>query len=90
MLKKDELATPTSCLNKAGSHEPVFVLRAKDPLAAMTVRHWATMAHGFHEPAKIDEAFSLAMEMDRWYDKFFRESLTPATPKPSAADGADC
>ena len=66
MLKKMELATPTSCLNKAAADEPVFVLRAKDALAAMTVRHWATMAEGQHEEAKLEEARNLADQMDKW------------------------
>ena len=66
MLKKLELATPKSCLNKPAADEPIFVLRAKDALAAMTVRHWATMAEGEHEADKLDEARKLADAMDDW------------------------
>ena len=66
MLKRLELSTPTSCLNKADSEEPVFVLRAKDPVAAMTVRHWATMSGGIHQSGKIDEARRLADAMEAW------------------------
>lgn len=44
MRKKDEIATATSCLNKAADDEPIFVLRAKDPLGAVMVRQWAEMA----------------------------------------------
>lgn len=66
MIKAHELTTPTSCFNKAAPHEPVFVLRAKDPMAAMAVRHWATMALGKHETEKIVEAQKLADEMDEW------------------------
>ena len=66
MLKKLELFTATSCLNKAASDEPVFVLRAKDKLAPMTVRHWATMAEGRQEPAKLAEALQLADQMEAW------------------------
>lgn len=66
MLKKLELSTPTSCLNKAGSDEPVFVLRAKDALAPITIQHWATMAEGKHEEQKIAEARKLADEMVEW------------------------
>jgi hypothetical protein len=69
VIKRDELKSPTSCLNKAGPEEPVFVLRAKDALAAQTVRHWATMAHDEHEPAKLQEALKLADEMDAWRRK---------------------
>jgi len=66
MIKKDELATPTSCLNKAASDEPVFVLRAKDLVAPMAVRHWAKMSDGKHEPEKIKSALLLADQMEEW------------------------
>lgn len=66
MIKRMELLTPTSCLNRAHPEEPVFVLRAKDPLAAMAVRHWATMAFGRHEADKLKEAEKLADQMDAW------------------------
>lgn len=68
MIKKQVLKDPKSCLNKAASDEPLFVLRAKDPLAAQTVRHWAVMATGEHEEAKIIEALKVADEMDAWRD----------------------
>jgi hypothetical protein len=60
MLKKHELAQPNSCLNKAGPNERIFVLRENDPLFAQAVRHWATMADGVHEVAKVKEARELA------------------------------
>ncbi len=67
MIKAQEMAMPTSCLNKAQSDEPVFVLRAKDPLAADIVRVWAMMAHRSpHEMWKIKEARELANQMDIW------------------------
>ena len=68
MIKHLELSTPTSCLNKAAQDEPVFVLRAKDPLAARIVRIWATLAEdgGFHEPRRTAEARQLADAMDAW------------------------
>lgn len=69
MIKRDELKTPTSCLNKAAPDEPVFVLRAKDAMAAQAVRHWATMSEGEHEAAKLAEARKLADEMDEWRRK---------------------
>lgn len=76
MLKKHELANNSSCLNKADPDEPVFVLRAKDHLAAQTVRLWAAMAVGEHEPEKIDEARRLAETMDEWHGK------QPKVPEP--------
>jgi hypothetical protein len=80
MLKRLELSTPTSCLNKASSDEPVFVLRAKDPFAAMTVRHWITMAEGTHETAKLEEAQKLADAMVAW-----RQQAFPAPPMAAKA-----
>ena len=58
MRKRDELADPGSCLGKAEDDEPLFVLRAKDPLSSTTVRAWAEYAakSGLHERGKIDEA----------------------------------
>lgn len=66
MLKRDELRYQGSCLNKAAADEPVFVLRAKDVLAPQTIRLWAMMAEGLHEPEKIADALKLADQMDRW------------------------
>lgn len=71
MKKSNELRSPTSCFNKASPDEPIFVLRAKDTVASQTVRHWATMAEGMHEPEKLQEARKLADEMDAWYAKNF-------------------
>jgi hypothetical protein len=76
VIKSKELATPTSCLNKAASDEMVFVLRAKDPVAAQTIRHWATMAEGIHEPERIAEARAAADAMD-----LYRAKLRVADPR---------
>ena len=75
MLKHRELTDPKSCLNKAAPDEPIFVLRAKDARAAMAVRHWATMAHGLHEPEKLQEAEALAQQMDDWRKRNVPEPL---------------
>jgi hypothetical protein len=69
MLKKDELFHPRSCLNKAAPDEPVFVLRARDPLAAATVRLWAAMATGRHEDEKVHTALESADEMEAWHNR---------------------
>ena len=76
MLKKDELLHPKSCLNKAGADEPLFVLRAKDVLAPMAIRHWATMATGVHEPEKLAEAEALAKRMEDWHGQKFPSQAT--------------
>lgn len=80
MIKKDELRGPHSCLNKAAPEEPIFVLRAKDPLAAQTVRLWAAMASGVHEIDKIGEAKALADDMEAWHGKQSREVEPLAVP----------
>jgi hypothetical protein len=68
MKKTDELTDPSSCINKAADDEPVFVLRANDPLAAGVVDYWANQAEGstLHEVFKINGARELAQEMRRW------------------------
>ncbi len=77
MLKHLELSRPDSCLNKAATDEPVFVLRAKDPMAAMTIRHWITMSsNGAHESSKLAEALKAADEMDAWRSRNVPETTT--------------
>lgn len=67
MLKRDEIANPNSCLNKAAGDEPVFVLRAQDALAAQLVRDWAAKAEQFGcAAAKVSEARELSIAMDAW------------------------
>lgn len=65
MIKCDELREPTSCLNRAEHDEPVFVLRANDPLFAATIRLWAAMAVRVH-PDKIDGAMMTAEAGEKW------------------------
>ena len=72
MLKNKELLLPTSCLNKAANTEPVFVLRANDIIAPMTIRHWVTMSEGHHDPDKLQEALDMADDMETWQ----KENLT--------------
>lgn len=66
MIKRIELSASTSCLNKAAPDEPLFVLRANDPMAAMTIRHWATMSGALRTQSRIDEALMCADQMDTW------------------------
>lgn len=75
MLKRDELATPTSCLNKAGDLEPVFVLRANDETAPAIVTEWAREymynKGGWpkmtpEQQAKYAEAMDIASAMRIW------------------------
>ncbi len=75
MIKRDELSVGTSCLSRASHDEPVFVLRAHDPLASECVRTWARryvfLKNKDHvitdrEHAKFLEAMALAEQMDEW------------------------
>lgn len=77
-LKRDEIANPNSCLNKAADDEPIFVLRANDPVAASIVRAWAVeyteekldqstdCVLTNAQLAKAQEARGLANQMDAW------------------------
>lgn len=70
MIKSRELTYPASCLNRAKADEPLFVLRANDPLAPDLVRDWAynydkegmTAA----QQKKYRDALAIAKEMELW------------------------
>jgi hypothetical protein len=75
MLKRDEIATLTSCLNRAADDEPIFVLRANDENAAGIVATWARdyiASKGGYTKAvpsqvkKYEEALALAGQMRVW------------------------
>lgn len=74
MQKNREIADPESCLNRSEDDEPLFVLRAKDPIAAIIVRRWAQAAdyEKLHEPEKIAEALELADAMDEYRVRLMR------------------
>jgi hypothetical protein len=67
-LKRDEISDPNSCLNRAADDEPIFILRAKDPLAAKLVEEWAAKAvlEQAHEDPKIQAAYRFAQAMKEW------------------------
>lgn len=73
MIKHKELSDPASCLNKAEPDEPVFVIRAKDPLAAATIRHWVAMAYDVHEPEKRAEAEAWIELAEDWRNRTLPE-----------------
>lgn len=75
MLKRDEIATQVSCLNRAANDEPIFVLRANDEHAPAIVAMWARdylEAKGGWLKAtpdqrrKYEEALDLASHMRIW------------------------
>lgn len=66
--------------------EPLFTLRARDRLAAHTVKMWAAMAQiNGVAPAKVKEAWDLAEQMERWPEKQLpgSGSIPPAAPLPA-------
>jgi hypothetical protein len=68
--KAENIADPQSCLNRAEDSEPVFVLRAHDPLASDAVRRWAharALTRGFD--AMVKSALDIADAMDEWHAK---------------------
>lgn len=60
MRKRDEIADPTSCLNKARDNEWLFVLLGRDAAATITVRFWIEerirLGLNFRTDAKIQDA----------------------------------
>ena len=60
---------PYDCYAAAADDEPIFVLRASDPLAANLVRQWAILYLDDKKPTtwkKADEARACARAMDLW------------------------
>lgn len=76
--KRDEMANPAGCWNKADLDEPVFILRAQDYFAPGVVRAWARRAaiRGVNE-AKVNEALSLAILMDEWQHSHAQQVKVP-------------
>ncbi len=57
-------------LKKIPINEPVFILRARDPIAADIVRYWAWRAQCLHvNYDKVAEAREIATRMEIWPDK---------------------
>jgi hypothetical protein len=78
MNKAHELLSPTSCFNRAAPDEPIFVLRANDPLAPDIVREWArqyltaALAKGVPDSrtlCKYQDAINCAKTMERFSDE---------------------
>ena len=69
MIKRDELADPNSCLNKAADDEPIFVLRAQDFLAPAAVTRWLHLAYvngAMLGTARRAEAQAVVAAMESW------------------------
>jgi hypothetical protein len=80
-VKKIEiLERRDSALNKAAMSEPLFVLRANDPIAAAVVNYWSRMADGYHEEEKIKQAKEVAADMTAWRINKSVERSYPGEP----------
>jgi len=75
VIKREELATHESCLNRAHDDEPLFVLRANDSSAPYAVMAWADdycmrkkKCGGYGERAKekFEDAYRTARMMIEW------------------------
>ena len=72
MIKREEIADSSSCLNKARDDEPIFVLLARDAAAIHAVMCWinARIELGLNIPTdgKLDEAVKWCVEASKWRD----------------------
>lgn len=66
--KAENVDDLTSCLNRAESDEPIFVLRAHDVLAPGIVRQWARLRYYARGPrdTAADDAEDIADAMEKW------------------------
>lgn len=68
MLKRDEIADPKSCWNKARDDERLFVILARDPAGPATIKFWMEerVRLGLNAPAdpKLAEASRCAQKME--------------------------
>lgn len=67
-----------SCWNRAKDDEPVFVLRASDPVAISAINFWIndSVRAGLHLD-KVDDASDCVNEMKRWADAKHSEESAP-------------
>lgn len=66
----EQLASPTSTLQRAHPDEPVFVLRGADVLAAKTVEYWAYLAQlNGSDSMTVAGALKIARAMRNWKRK---------------------
>lgn len=67
-----------------GEDEPVFLLRAKDPVAGDVVRYWAErVAQRGGDPVLVGRVDRWANEMDDWRREHGDERTVPDVPKES-------
>lgn len=78
MRKRDELDNLDSCLTKAISSEMLFILLARDPVAADVIDYWVKLrverGHNLPDDDQIKEALQCASTM-RYEQPFVRRML---------------
>lgn len=76
MIKREEIANPQSCLNRALDDEMTFVLLARDPTAARVIRFWVNerinLGKNNEGDREIKEALECASRMQRSHDEVRR------------------
>ncbi len=69
MLKSREISDPSSCFNKAGDGELLFVLLGRDKAAPAAIRMWIRerLRRGLNQSSdpQITEARNCALQMER-------------------------
>lgn len=66
------------CLDKVEDDEPIFVLRSKDKLSPVMVRHWADLVEKLGSaPDKVHEARDLALRMEIYAEEKFSGGKIP-------------
>lgn len=73
--KRENLSDPSSCLNRALGDEPIFILRASDPVAPLIVVEWAfrylkenggLLKMTDAQRLKYMDAFEVAADMEKY------------------------
>jgi hypothetical protein len=68
VLKREELANPESCLNKARDEEMIFVLLARDAAAPAAIRAWVEkrifLGKNIRKDDQIQDALRAAAAME--------------------------
>jgi hypothetical protein len=55
MIKRDELANPNSCINRAADDEMLFVLRGRDLAAPFIIEEWCRLRITIGKNSRIDD-----------------------------------
>jgi len=77
MKKSDELRLPDSCLNRAKTDEPLFVLLGRDSAAPAAIREWVReridRRKNKQTDTQIQEALQAARNMEAYWIALTKE-----------------